>query len=108
MTEDEYKKQLMSDYQFVFDGDAGERVLKDICRLSGLFDEPATDDPYAIMRIMGAQTLAKQICALHGRGMDILMQSLIEGQEHDRHNGNGGDNRDTGDTSGNIATDNWT
>jgi hypothetical protein len=100
--EEKYKKQLMTDYHQVFQGDAGERVLKDICRLSGLFSELESNDPIEVARAMGKQDLAKSILALHGQGLDLLMNAMKQGEQDDRYNAAGHDG--TG-TSGTI--DGW-
>ncbi len=103
MTEEEkYQRQLMIDYREVFQGEAGERVLKDICRLSGLFSELESNDPIEVARAMGKQDLAKSILALHGQGLDLLMNAMKQGEQNDRYNAAGNDG--TG-TSGTI--DRW-
>lgn len=86
MTDEEnYQRQLMLDYREVFAGDAGERVLRDICRLSGLFNELESNDPIEVARAMGKQDLAKMILALHGQGLDLLMNAMKQGEQNDRY-----------------------
>lgn len=87
--EDKYQRQMMVDYREVFNSDAGERVLKDICRLSGLFGEHQSNDPIELAKAMGKQDLARSILAMHGRGLDLLMDYLKQGEQNDRH-GNAG------------------
>lgn len=103
MTEEEkYHKQLMVDYREVFNSDAGERVLKDMCRLSGLFGEQESSDPIELAKAMGKQDLVRGVLAMHGRGLDLLMDFLKQGEQNDRYNAAGHDG--TG-TSGTI--DGW-
>lgn len=85
MTEEEYQKRIMTDYREVFAGESGARVLRDICRLSGLFDELESSDPIVMARIMGKQDLAKHICALHGQGIEVLMSALTKGETDGRY-----------------------
>lgn len=95
--EEKYQRQLMVDYREVFNSGAGERVLKDICRLSGLFGEQESNDPIELAKAMGKQDLARSILAMHGRGLDLLMDYLKQGEQHER-NGNAGN--ETGGTIG--------
>lgn len=103
MTEEEkYLRQIMIDYREVFQGEAGDRVLKDICRLSGLFSELKSNDPIEVARTMGKQDLAKSILVLHGQGLDRLIEAMKQGEQNDRYTTAGSDG--TG-TSGTI--DGW-
>jgi len=103
MTEEEkYQRQMMLDYREVFASEAGERVLRDICRLSGLFGEHESSDPIELAKAMGKQDLARSILALHGHGLDLLMNAIKQGEQNDRYNAAGIDG-----TGPNGTIDGW-
>jgi len=96
--EEKYQQQMMRDYRKVFSSDAGQRVLRDICRLSGLFGEHESNDPIELAKAMGKQDLARSILALHGHGLDLLMNAIKQGEQNDRYNATGHDGTGTSGT----------
>ena len=80
---------LLAKSQFPSHDQVGGRVLRDICRLSGLFGEHESNDPIELAKAMGKQDLARSILALHGHGLDLLMNAIKQGEQNERYNAAG-------------------
>ncbi len=102
MTEEEQASlQLLKDYREVFETPAGKRVMADIMRRAGMFEDNLEDNSIEMAKKVGAENLVKHISILQGIALDVYINTLREGANGREYGTTGTiDGTAIGDTTG--------